>query len=99
MNQITGFAFAPNAWIALQIMLQSITKSIENIYSQPSKKYELWNKLLKSDKKETFYEKLQKLYLENPMQSYDCDSAIKDLFWEIFVQTIYECEIKKEITL
>lgn len=85
MNQITGFAYAPNAWVAFANNAAEHYKEYWEYIELAFKKYGLWDNLLKSDKKGTFHEKLQKVYLENPVQSYDCDGAIKDLFWEIFV--------------
>lgn len=84
LNQVTGFGYPPNAWIAFANNAAEHYKEYWEYIELAFKKYGIWGNLIKLDKKGTFQEKLQKLYQENPTQNYDCEEAIKDLFIEIF---------------
>lgn len=84
LNKITGFGYTPNAWIAFANNAAEHYKEHWEYIELTFKHYGIWNSLIKSDTKGTFQNKLQKLYAENPIQSYSCEEAIKDLFPEIF---------------
>lgn len=84
LNKISGFKYAANDWIAFANNAAEHYKSYWEYIELAFKHYGIWNNLIKSDKKGTFLKKLQKLYVENPEQSYDCEEAIKDLYPEIF---------------
>jgi len=84
LNRVTGFRYASNAWIAFANNAAEHYKEHWEYIELAFKCYGIWDSLIKSDKKGTFQNKLQKLYDENPIQSYSCEEAIKDLFPEIF---------------
>lgn len=84
LNQVTGFGYPPNAWIAFANNAAEHYKEYWEYIELAFKKYGIWGNLIKLDKKGTFQEKLQKLYRENPTQNYDCEEVIKDLFVEMF---------------
>ena len=84
LNRVTGFKYASNAWIAFANNAAEHYKEHWEYIELAFKYYGIWDNLIRSDKKGTFQNKLQKLYDENPIQSYGCEEAIRDLFPEMF---------------
>ena len=85
LNQITGFGYPSNAWVAFANNAAEHYKEYWEYLELAFKTYGIWETLIQYDKKKTFQKKLQKLYSDNPTQKYDCDGAIKELFPEIFI--------------
>ena len=82
-QEITGFRYKPNAWVAFANNSIEYYKQYWEYIELSFKYYGLWEKLIAFDKKRTFQKKLECLYNNYPEQQYDCDKLIRELYPEI----------------
>lgn len=82
-GKIVGFGWSGNQWIAFaNNAIQHYGEYWEYI-ELSFKHYEIWEKLIALDNKETFKKKLQEYHLTRPKQKFDCDNLFKYLYPEL----------------
>jgi len=81
-DQIVGFGYKPNQWIAFANNAVHSYKEYWDYIEIAFRHNGTWDKLISLDKKGTFQKKLEKYYSEHPLQNYDCDILFKELYPE-----------------
>ncbi len=79
-KKIIGFNYKPTEWVAFaNNAIQYHAEHWEYI-EHAFKNYELWDHIISLDKKETFQKKLQNLYANFPVQKFDVENLIEELY-------------------
>jgi len=81
-NEIVGFGYKSNEWIAFANNAVHSYKEYWDYIEIAFKYFGIWDKLISLDKNGTFQKKLEKYYLEQPLQNYDCDRLFIELYPE-----------------
>jgi hypothetical protein len=82
-NEIVGFGYKPNEWIAFANNAVHSYKEYWDYIEIAFKHFGIWDKLISLDKNGTFQKKLAKFYSEQPSQNYDCDRLFRELYPEL----------------
>ena len=82
-NEIVGFGYKPNEWIAFANNAVHSYKEYWEYIEIAFRHYGIWDKLISLDKNGTFRKKLEKFYEEQPNQNYDCDRLFIELYPEL----------------
>jgi competence CoiA-like predicted nuclease len=82
-NQIIGFGYKSNQWIAFANNAIHSYKEYWDYIEIAFKHYGIWDKLIELDKKGTFNKKLTIFYNERPKAKFDCDLLFKILYPEL----------------
>lgn len=85
-GKIVGFNYKPEEWIAFANNAAHHHGEYWDYIELAFKRFGLWNKLIALDKKGTFQNKVQQCYEQIPMQSYDVDEVIKELFDDLYIE-------------
>lgn len=82
-NEIIGFGFKPNQWIAFANNAVHSYKEYWDYIEIAFKHYGIWDKLIELDKKGTFNKKVTAFYEERPKAKFDCDFLFQILYPEL----------------
>ncbi|MBD0832515.1 DUF6035 family protein [Aestuariibaculum sediminum] len=82
-NEIIGFGFQQNQWIAFANNAVHSYKQYWDYIEIAFKHYGIWEKLIQLDKKGTFNKKLRAFYEERPIANFDCDPLFSLLYPEL----------------
>jgi hypothetical protein len=82
-NEIIGFGFKSNQWIAFANNAIHSYKEYWDYIEIAFKHYGVWNKLIELDKKGTFTKKVTAFYEERPKSKFDCDLLFQILYPEL----------------
>ncbi|HHT23310.1 MAG TPA: hypothetical protein GXZ87_08385 [Bacteroidales bacterium] len=81
-GKIIGFNFTGNKWISFANNAIEHYSNYWRYLELVFKRTGLWNKLIESDRKGTFQNKLRELYSDMPPQNHDFDNVFYDLYPE-----------------
>lgn len=82
-NEIIGFGWKPNQWIAFANNAVHSYKEYWDYIEIAFKHYGIWDKLIELDKKGTFNKKVTEFYKERPKAKFDCDLLFQILYPEL----------------
>lgn len=84
IKKIVGYNYKPTEWIAFANNAIHAYSEYWDYIELAFKQFELWDFLIKLDKKKkSFQKKLQDLYEKSPNQNYDFDDVFIDLYPEL----------------
>ncbi|MDO6803998.1 DUF6035 family protein [Wenyingzhuangia sp. 1_MG-2023] len=82
-NEIIGFGFKSNQWIAFANNAVHSYKEYWEYIEIAFKHYGIWDKIIELDKKGTFNKKVTAFYEERPKAKFDCDLLFTILYPEL----------------